>query len=257
MAYAEHAVVPELKAWVDCFWSFHVAEDAGPLEHWVPPDGGLSLSFHRRAGRLSLAGPHLEPFRPPVVAGMVLWGVRFWPGAGQALLGLAPRAIRDRFVDAAEVLDGGILDSLVAALRASPDAESAVGELEAWLGARAAAPGRALDEAVMSAVLQLVASCGQKRISEIAAAVALSPRQLRRRFGAFVGLTAKELARIRRFRASAIGAVEQGQAWAWLASEYGYTDQSHLSREFQQLIGLSPKAFAEQFAKIQHRLRSG
>jgi AraC-like DNA-binding protein len=68
-----------------------------------------------------------------------------------------------------------------------------------------------------------------------------------------VGLTPKELARIRRFREAAIEAVlAPPQPWVELAAEHGYADQAHLIHEFRRLIGLSPESFRREFRRIAH-----
>jgi len=255
MLFAELEAAPELETWVDCYWHFRVAPDAGSLEHWVPPDGGLSLSFEPSTEEVDLNGPWLLPYQPPVRSGMVVWGVRFWPGAGQALLGLDPKAVRDRALPASELLPEERVAALVEALRGAEDQGGVTRGFDRWLEPLAAA-SPALDAAVMTAVFRLIRSEGRERIGAIAAGVALSPRQLRRRFQRLVGLSPKEFARIRRFRASVIDAVGGAGSWVELAGDHGYADQAHLVHEFRRLIGLSPKAFQEQFAKIRHRLKA-
>ena len=60
-----------------------------------------------------------------------------------------------------------------------------------------------------------------------------------------VGLTPKRFARIQRFRTLLERvALQAPQDWALTAAESGYTDQSHLSREFKRYSGATPAAFA-------------
>ena len=254
MLFAELDAAPDLRTWVDCYWHFRVAPEAEVLEHWVPPDGGLSLGYDPAEKHVGLSGPWLAPYKPPVYPDMAIWGIRFWPGAGQALLGIAPKAVRNHFLGASEVLSDGVFVDLMEALRGARDQESTARGFDRWLR-DLAADSPTLDAAVMSAVFRLISSGGQERIGDIAEGVGLSPRQFRRRFQKLVGLSPKELARIRRFRSSAIEAVAGSESWVGLAVDHGYADQAHLVHEYQRLIGLTPGNFQRQFAKIRHRLK--
>jgi AraC-like DNA-binding protein len=111
----------------------------------------------------------------------------------------------------------------------------------------------ALDDAVMVAMLRILKADGRDPVGGLAGAVGLSPSTLRRRFRAELELTPKELARIRRVRASAVDAVAGGH-WAGIAADRGFSDQAHLVREFQELLGRPPESFRAHGNQIQHRL---
>ena len=89
----------------------------------------------------------------------------------------------------------------------------------------------------------------QARTEEVAAAVGLSMRQLRRRCHAAVGYGPKTLQRVLRFRrfVSRIDACQDIDLAA-IAAEAGYADQAHLTRECARLSGLTPAALARQRA---------
>ena len=102
-------------------------------------------------------------------------------------------------------------------------------------------PGKA-DTTVLNAIHHMLRSCGRVRISEIAAAMALSPRQLERRFDTMMGVSPKAFASLVRYqmlwqdmalnpRFNALDAVDK----------YGYTDQAHLLGDFRRHHLMSPK----------------
>ena len=69
-------------------------------------------------------------------------------------------------------------------------------------------------------------------------------RQWQRRFAAATGLTPKAFARIARLQhLVALYESRQFHAWAALALEAGFYDQSHLANEFRSFAGQSPEAF--------------
>ncbi|MFG1921509.1 helix-turn-helix domain-containing protein [Cryptosporangium sp. NPDC048952] len=79
-------------------------------------------------------------------------------------------------------------------------------------------------------------------IAVVADDLGVSERHLRNRFAAAVGVSPKHYARIQRIR-RVLGDIGSAP-FAQLAAQAGYYDQSHLGREFRQLMGVSPAAFA-------------
>jgi len=73
----------------------------------------------------------------------------------------------------------------------------------------------------------------------------LHAAQFIRRFEQAVGLTPKRYARVLRFGVLLPSLARCGpRDWARIAAGAGYFDQSHLIREFRQLSGMAPGAYA-------------
>lgn len=248
MHYTELHPRAELKPWLAAHWFFRVDDGAGTLDHWIPLTGGAMLAVTRGAPVL-LVGPRSSPLQVQVHGGERHWGCHFWPGTAGALLGVDLDALREQVVPAARVLEPAWVEELAASLATCDEPGSGATALDAALGElRPAAP---LDDAVMTAVFRLLQD-HERRPSELAREVGLSPRQLRRRFRAAVGLSAKELARIERLRAAAVGTVLGDRPWVDLAAAGGYADQAHLVREFRRLLGLTPTGFDAHARRIRH-----
>lgn len=80
----------------------------------------------------------------------------------------------------------------------------------------------------------------------------LSTRTLQLRFQHQLGYSAKEMIRFIRFKKLVVQLMSQQPTppdWADLVVTYGYHDQPHLVRDFQQFTGLSPSAFMKQLAE--------
>lgn len=101
---------------------------------------------------------------------------------------------------------------------------------------------RRADSAVLNAVHHALISSGRVRIGEIAAALALSPRQLERRFDTCMGMSPKTLASLMRYqllwqdmlytpRFDVLDAVDR----------YGYSDQAHLLNDFRRRHLMTPR----------------
>lgn len=102
------------------------------------------------------------------------------------------------------------------------------------------------DAAVLNAVHHMLQSSGRARISDVSAALALSPRQLERRFDAAMGVSPKTFASLTRYqllwqdmllspRFDPLGAVDK----------FGYTDQAHLLKDFRKRHLMSPREAIE------------
>ena len=109
-----------------------------------------------------------------------------------------------------------------------------------------AAAERDPDPLVVAAARRL----GTDGVGVVARDLAISERQLRRRFHVGAGFGPKTLARVLRFRRF-VAAIDGGRTdLAALAFEAGYADQAHLTRETKRLAGLPPASGA-----AGHRLR--
>jgi AraC-like DNA-binding protein len=109
--------------------------------------------------------------------------------------------------------------------------------LESVLLAAVSQPGSVATEVVSHAVRQINRRSGDIRMRDLAASCNLSERQLERLFLDKVGIAPTLYARIRRFR-SVLDCLEDPGTFeplrlADLAAEYGYTDQSHMARDFR------------------------
>lgn len=264
MYYAELPARPELRPWIAAYWHFRVAVDAGEIEHTVPLTGGVLVHHSSRDPDLLLVtGPRTAPLRTTVRGGDEFWGVHLWPGAASSLLGVEAGSLREGVVPLEELFDRTWCRRLAARLTEIPsrgDAEAAeriaaertaTERLDRAWSERAESAGP-LDRPVMRAVFLLLRSRGEEPVTRLAEAVGLSPRHFRRRFRAAVGLTPKELARLRRVRSSAAGLVFAGETWVELAADHGYADQAHLVREYRSLLGVTPTDFRRHARRIEH-----
>jgi AraC-like DNA-binding protein len=88
---------------------------------------------------------------------------------------------------------------------------------------------------------QLLATAGCVRIGALAAELGWSRKRLAARFREEVGLPAKAIARILRFR-RALGLLERDddRSLGEIALDCGYFDQAHLNRDFRSFAGSTP-----------------
>lgn len=189
----------------------------------------------------TLDAQRLVPIRIEQRGLVTLVGVRFRLG------GLAPfvRASLDRWSGLtpppAEVFGDGARD-LEVALRASTGQEQSAALLDAFfLGLlRVGEAERAFERALAA----LVASGGRASLAELAAAGAVSERQVQRLFASRLGFPPRTVARVVRFQdALRRLMVDPGVPLGDVASAAGYYDQAHFVREFREFTGGVPRGY--------------
>ena len=103
------------------------------------------------------------------------------------------------------------------------------------------------EEPIDQIAIQMLNPHNEYSIEEWASMACLSPRQFERNFITRVGISPKLFIRITRFEnAMKIKNDDPGKSWSSIASEGGYTDSSHLLREFKEFAEFPPSKFYEQ-----------
>jgi AraC-like DNA-binding protein len=239
-SYREFAPSPPLHALVACRWLRELPADDPAGSTLVLPDGCVDLIW--RDGRLLVAGLDLTARRSQVRAGSAIAGIRLRPGVAGAVLGLPASELLDVQVPLEDVL-GTRASEFSERLGRAQGREAEYLLLEG-LVATAMTDG-APDPLVLAATRRL--GFPGSRVDELANALGISERQLRRRFHQAVGYGPKTLDRILRFRrlVAQAQAVSDGEVdLARLAADLGYADQAHMTRDSVRLTGMSPARLA-------------
>ncbi|HSN08852.1 MAG TPA: AraC family transcriptional regulator, partial [Hanamia sp.] len=103
------------------------------------------------------------------------------------------------------------------------------------------------EEPIDQVAIQMLDPLNEHSIEEWASKACLSPRQFERNFITRVGISPKLFIRITRFEhAMKIKNDYPDKSWSSIASAGGYTDSSHLLREFKEFAEFPPSKFYEQ-----------
>jgi AraC-like DNA-binding protein len=145
-----------------------------------------------------------------------------------------------RHINGFVVPEGGT--DIIGILRAQDSVEAMIEHADAWLNSFAltAQP----KDNVAAAAEKLLDTNGALEIAPLASEAGLSTRQFQRSFTQQVGIAPKAYARLCRL-SHAIYMHEQFPKldWSEIAYGCGYSDQSHLAREFRELQNESPTQF--------------
>lgn len=229
-----------LAGFAACLWT---AAPSGV--HRLIPDACVDLVCLSN-GQLVWCGPELHSWTFQLPTNMVGVGARLLPGVVNATFGIDMATICNRRVPAVEVF-GEFNASRIAR---SIEQHLADGNL--------ALACEALSEALVAIGLRsdptvtmlgaLTSATPSMRVTELAAAVATSERQLQRLCNRSIGYGPSTFSRIVRFHRFA-DLVVANPHWtiAALSVTAGYHDQSHLVRDCRSIARCSPTAFLREW----------
>lgn len=257
MQHQEFAPPEELLDTIKCFW--YDRRDLGEFEtsFEVVPDGYAEIIFHFGGGCSISCNGVPRPLPSPFMIGLLnqpvlfhsknsleIIGIRCFPWTVFDLLGLPAGQGGVRTFEHPIAQLQSALNEWINAGRI----DNAVAEVERYfLNARSRVPA---DSMLFKAGVAMRGANGTMPVSEVAAAAHATVRTLERKFRQSSGHTVKDVSGLMRFEQV------RNQLWldpstnlAGLAHELGYTDQSHLSREFKRYSGTTPAAFARKARK--------
>jgi AraC-like DNA-binding protein len=248
MDYREYPPPPALSGHVECVWRLTQRRPAGAPQT-IYPDGRCELIVHlatppccwdavrgwHRQARTLFAAQRVVAVRLEATGPLDCIGVRLRPAVSNAVLRGAGARHRDQVVDLA-VLDPAFARAL---RRATHHFTHAVPQtLWSLLAKRCGEV--AIDQRVGAAIERLERDAGRTRIDSLARAAALSMRGFQGRFRAMVGLTPKEFARLTRLQSTLRALDGSDMKIADLASDHGFADQAHATRELRGITGHTP-----------------
>jgi AraC-like DNA-binding protein len=188
-------------------------------------------------------GARLEVRRKPLRSGQRTVTARLHLGATEAVLGAPASALSGRIVALEELWGSAETRRLLDRLAEAHDTDRAATVLDGAIARRlgAADVGRVHPRLALDAARRLSRD-SVANVNDVAVALGVSERHLRRVFRDTVGMGPKEYARLARFRRALRAAREGHEGWSSIAAEVGYYDQAHLIAEFRAIAGVTPNA---------------
>ncbi len=252
MQHQEFEAPEALQGTIKCFWYTRFDFGELPSNFEVVPDGFTEIIFYFGSPCHILQSGEWQHLSSPFLMGLLngpallnaknrleILGIRCFPWTVFDLLGLPSSNDSVRIIDHPIAQLQAPLNTLVQAGKL----EDAWRQLETYfLEMRGPIP---TDSTLSDAGAAMRDANGTLPVSEIAAAAHATVRTLERKFKQSSGHTVKDVSGLMRF--------EQVRNRLWLqpdsnlavlAQALGYTDQSHLSREFKRYSGTTPAAFA-------------
>jgi len=238
-SYEEFAPPADLRATVACTWTARVGTRDVTLDPVIADACSDIVVVGDDAPHI--AGPATRTHDVALAPGSVVTGIRFLPGAARAAFGCSAAELLDAHVDLRDVC-GHQAASLERALRAARSASFAREALITWARERLRRAAFR-DASVLRAARELVAH-PSLTISELGDSLGWSARHLHREFTATCGYGPKHLQRILRMQRVVRRARRDGgrvTSLSTLALDAGYADQAHMTREFRDITGFTPR----------------
>jgi len=257
MHHQEFAPPEELRDTIKCFW--YNSRDVGGQQSSfeVIPDGYAEIIFY--FGSLGSVAPNgdLQPLPSPFMIGLLNQPVHFYTKNRLQIIAIRcfPWTVFDLLglpsgKDGLRIFEHPIalLQPMLNKLMEDGKIDEALAQVKQYfLDARQHITG---DSMLFKAGLAMRQANGAMPVSGVAAAAHATVRTLERNFKQSSGYSVKDVSGLIRFEQV------RNQLWhyphtniAGLAHELGYTDQSHLSREFKRYSGTTPAAFARKAKK--------
>ena len=212
-----------------------------PHEQTILPHPNVNLAFEDSGS--AIYGVDTKLFVRRIEGAGRALGVRFRAGGFRPFWTGPVSRLNDRKVPAAQLFGAAAEEARQAIMRA-PDDAAMVAHAEDLL--RSVLPERdPAAEQVAAMVARITADSALRRVDKLAATLDMPVRRLQRLFADYVGVSPKWVMRRARLHEAAERAERGGHVdWAELASNLGYADQAHLTRDFTATIGVPPSRYA-------------
>ncbi|GAB4036401.1 helix-turn-helix domain-containing protein [Spirosoma gilvum] len=257
MQHLEFEPPEELRDTIKCFWYNNRDFGDNQTSFEVVPDGYAEIIFYFGSGCSISQHGSLQLLPSPFMVGLLnqpavfyakgrleIMAVRCFPWTVFDLLRLPAGNDGVRIFKHPIAL---LQPTLAECIQAGKREEALVQVTQYFLNARTKI---STDCMLLKAGAAMRAANGKLPVSQVAEAAHATVRTLERKFKQSSGYAVKDVSGLMRFEQV------RNQLWldpnanlAGLAHELGYTDQSHLSREFKRYSGITPGAFAREAKK--------
>ncbi|MCK2237374.1 MULTISPECIES: helix-turn-helix domain-containing protein [unclassified Crossiella] len=223
---------PDLAPYVDQYWSV-TWDYPEPYQQKIVPHPHIHLTF--QDNNATINGVRTR-FHHKLLAGNgSVFGIRFHPGCFRPFLNHPISQITNKTLDATTLFGP------------PPPSPTTVEAAETYLRQHLPPPDPRAQEA--AAIVNTIATTPTlSRVEAVAQAHNTTVRQLQRLFADYVGVGPKWV--IRRYRLHEVTQrLSTGDQinWSTLATDLGYADQPHFTRDFKSLFGEPPTTYAARY----------
>jgi AraC-like DNA-binding protein len=221
------------------------------VQERVVPDGAVRLVFNTaippfagsEAGRpAEVIGASATPVVVRMRGRVEGLSITLRPGAAAALLGIPAGELAETTVALDDVWPGGA--ELREQVVEGDDDKARVELLQKALHQRLVRSDAHAHPGAAHAARIIAMSGGRMHLRDVAGAIGVGDRRLQQLFHAHVGLPPRAWSRLARLHSCLRQLrVAASPAWAAVAVDSGFYDQSHLVNEFRALCGLTPTEF--------------
>lgn len=250
---------PALKPFIQYYWVLQDSSSGIVLQRTLPT-GCMSLVFHR-GERLKVTNrDELQPrcfiggqetgFTDVISTGNIEMIVAvFQPHTAKMFFRLSVSMFRDMNIPLKDIEDIALSD-LAKKIEDTDNLEISITLIENFLLSRLLSEDN-YNIPRLAAVVRHINNSVQTNIKGLADIACLSEKQFCRVFSEYIGTTPKDFLRIIRLQRTLFVLQHNPKiGFAQLSYECGYTDQSHMIKEFKLFSGYTPKEYLKLYAPI-------
>lgn len=247
-----------LRPIVHHYWAMRT-EVSYRMELNIMPMGCMKWMFHRGIPftvngsfdhSASICGQYCSAAHVGMHGPTDLLFVFFQPYAMKMVTGIPSEHFNEASIDLDELEMPEFRELKLRVLEA-PDNETAIHSVEQFILRQL---GRRKESVYLKQFISIARTIDQRpdlSLAALAESACMSERQMRRVFADYIGLSPKQMLRIRRcFAASKMMQQMEGAEFADVISQLGFTDHSHLYKEFKLFAGMSPTDYLSHLQQI-------
>lgn len=251
---------PTLAPYVQSFWigDFNINKQDGFIQR-VVPNGCVELIIHLEDDHCSLLdsknqwskspdhliiGTYQQPYDVQFSSAVKVFGIRFYPDGVKQIFGIYPSEFMNAYESGVDVF-GRSFNAFFDSLRSSPDSDDRVSIANTFLEKQLRRNHQKHDYTHM-AMRKIRENMGVVNHKIILNAIPLSQRQLQREFRKMYGITISDYMRLSRINAIHNYLLSGKMDLTRISYSLHFADQSHLTKEFKNFNGISPKTFSKQ-----------
>jgi len=242
----------DLAPYVEEFWQYKVSQSLDYMPMQVFPSGCVSLRFNIMPRRVDsvIYGPSTNNrMKALFFQEWVVFGATLRPDRAYHLLGLTLAELRDLRINLDcfwPRLTGDLEDQMY-----ETDTFKQRVDLLATFLRKVLRANTEPSTDFLNTFQDLLSSASRSDdLSLTAKRHQISCRTMRRHFHQYLGLGPKQMERVLRAQGTMRHLIKSPtNSLSALSHDHGYSDQSHLTREFRDIVGLSPKRFASLVGK--------
>lgn len=228
--YSEFPAPAAMQSHILCLWA---SVSSGPSRSEIVPDGCVDIVVSGD-GEPMVVGPDTGPWTYDSVGPVCTIGLRFVPGTARCALRLSVSEMLDTQFPLAD-LWGASAHRVRDRLARTPVISEKLSELAEAVFARCAAVDRRVADAIVR-----IARNPRTSVAELGEQYEITPRHVSRLFDSDVGYGPRTLARVLRLQRALDLLRGESSQLAEVALVAGYADQSHMTRDFRELLSQSP-----------------
>lgn len=241
---------------VDCYWFINTTcKVKSGYNEYLHPDGGIgiifnygnALTFNDKSNQSEsfLDATNTRTIKLGLSGNINAIGIRFKPAGAHSFIKIPLGEIKNTSILLADIGMHSI-ENLYDKLQSRIGYQEKVQLIEKTL-LNSLLENRKLTDVTIQACELIKGLKGMTSVNEVAIRLAVSPRKLERLFSIQLGMSPKEFSNTIRSEHARTALKQQSVSYSHIAFDLGFYDQSHFTRYFKSVVGITPGEYRKRY----------